>query len=60
MKNRKEQIDILIDAMMQIPGSWDLGVLNVSLTLKNALQSMGISISLEQAYRKVVQYANNH
>jgi hypothetical protein len=57
---RESQIDRCISCMMQIPGSWDLNVLNVAFTLKNALQAMGINISSEHAYHKVVQYANKH
>lgn len=60
MKQRDMLIDRLVDAMMQIPGNWDLNILNVAFTLKNALQAMGITISSEQAYHKVVQYANKH
>lgn len=57
---RESQIDRCINLMMQIPSSWDLNVLNVAFTLKSALQAMGISISSDYAYRKVVQYTNKH
>lgn len=54
----ESQIERCMRYLIQIPGSCEIDILDLSHMLQGMLKIIGISISLEQAYRKVVFYLN--